>query len=76
LNRNNHLIAVYTARGEAEANLIKGKLESFGIQSMFKWELSPSVYAFAGDDIGKFTIFVKEEDAEDARDLLKGEQDA
>jgi len=73
LNRNNRLVEVYVAKGEAEAEIIKGKLESFGIQALLKTNASPSVHAFSVDDLGQVSILVDEKDAGDARELLKGE---
>ena len=76
MNPNNRLVEVYHAKGEAEASIIKGKLESFGIESILKSNTSPSVYVFSVDDMGEVSVLVDEKDADDARELLKGEQDA
>jgi len=74
LNPTKDLIEVYTARGEAEANIIKGVLDSYGIPSLLKAQASPSVHVFAIDGMGQVAILVRAEDADDARELIKGEQ--
>jgi hypothetical protein len=75
LNRNNELVEVYIARGEAEANIIKGVLDSYGIPSLLKAQASPSVHVFTVDGMGQVAILVRVEDADDARELVKGEQE-
>jgi len=75
LNRNSELVQIYVARGEAEANIIKGLLDSYGIPSIMKAQASPSVHVFAIDGMGQVAILVRAEDADDARELIKGEQE-
>jgi hypothetical protein len=75
LNRNSELVEIYIARGEAEANIIKGLLDSYGIPSLLKAQASPSVHVFAVDGMGQVAILVRAEDADDARELIKGEQE-
>ncbi len=68
------LVEVYRARGEAEANIVKSKLESYGIPSIVYSNAAPSVYAFSVDGMGEYKIMVWEELAEEARQLLSGEE--
>ncbi|MDO9334022.1 MAG: DUF2007 domain-containing protein [Dehalococcoidales bacterium] len=75
MNRNSELVEIYIARGEAEANIIKGLLDSYGIPSLLKAQASPSVHVFAVDGMGQVAILVRAEDADDARELIKGEQE-
>jgi hypothetical protein len=75
LNRNSELVEIYVARGEAEANIIKGLLDSYGIPNLLKAQASPSVHVFAVDGMGQVAILVRAEDADDARELIKGEQE-
>lgn len=75
MNRNSELVQIYVARGEAEANIIKGLLDSYGIPSIMKAQASPSVHVFAIDGMGQVAILVRAEDADDARELIKGEQE-
>jgi hypothetical protein len=70
LSPNKKLVEVYIAKGEAEANIIRGLLDSFGIPSIIKTHASPSVHVFAVDDLGKVAILVSEEDAEEAQNLI------
>lgn len=70
MNPTKHLIEVYIARGEAEANIIKALLESYGIPSLLKSQAAPSVHAFAVDDMGQVSVMVRSMDADDARELI------
>lgn len=75
MNRNSKLVEIYVARGEAEANIIKGVLDSYGIPSIIKAQASPSVHVFTVNGMGQMAILVRAEDADDARELIKGEQE-
>jgi len=75
LNPSKKYVEVYIAKGEAEANIIRGLLDTYGIPSIIKAQASPSVHVFAIDGLGQVTILVREEDAEDARELIKEEQE-
>lgn len=75
MNRNSKLVEIYVARGEAEANIIKGVLDSYGIPSIIKAQASPSVHVFTVDGMGHMSIMVRAEDADNARELVKGEQE-
>jgi len=70
LSRTSELVEVYIARGEAEANIIKGLLETYGIPSLLKSQAAPSVHAFAVDDMGQVSVMVRPADADDARHLI------
>jgi meiotically up-regulated gene 157 (Mug157) protein len=67
------LVEVYRARGEAEAEIVKSKLESYGIPSILKSNAAPSVYAFTVDGMGEYKVMVWEELAEEAKELVAGE---
>lgn len=67
------LVEVYRARGEAEAQIIKGLLESNGIYCLLKSNAAPSVHVFAVDGLGEVKVMVEESLAEAARRLLGGE---
>lgn len=75
MNPSKKYVEVYIAKGEAEANIIRGLLDTYGIPSIIKAQASPSVHVFAIDGLGQVTILVREEDAEDARELIKEEQE-
>jgi len=70
------LVEVYRASSEAEARIIKSFLESNGIPCLLKANAAPSVHAFAIDGMGEVIIQVWEDEAENARALIKGEADA
>ena len=61
---------VYRAASEAEAQIIKGLLESRGIPCLMKSNAAPSVHVFAVDGMGEVKIMVWKELAEEARGLI------
>jgi len=67
------LVEVYRARGEVEAQIVKSKLESYGIPSIIYSNAAPSVYAFTVDGMGEYKLMVWEELAEEAKQLIAGE---
>lgn len=67
------LEAVYRAAGEAEAQIIRGVLESRGIACLLQSNAAPSVHAFAIDGMGEVKVMVEASVAEKARKLINGE---
>ena len=67
------MVEVYQAVGEAEAQIIKGLLESNGVSCFLKSNAAPSVHAFATDGMGEVKVMVGESMAEKARKLIAGE---
>jgi hypothetical protein len=67
------LVEVYRASGEAEAQLIKGLLESSGIPCLLKSNAALSVHAFVIDGMGEVKVMVDKSTAEEAKKLLSGE---
>lgn len=67
------MVEVYRAVGEAEAQIIKGLLEGCGIPCLIKSNAAPSVHVLTVDGLGEFKVMVWEEDAEAARELIKGD---
>lgn len=63
------LVEVYTAYGEAQAQLIRGKLEAEGIRSIFQNEALGTL-GFTLDGLGAFKILVAEQDEQAAREIL------
>ena len=76
MSQSNELVEVYVARGETEAQIIKGLLESNGISCLLKPSSSPSVYVFTVDGLGEVRVMVWEKDAKEARELIRGENHA
>jgi len=78
LNRRNvskhvKLVEVYRAVGEAEAQIIKGLLESNGIPCLLKSNAAPSVHVFTVNGLGEVRVMVKESTVEEAKRLIVGE---
>ncbi len=71
MSNTERLVEVYRARGEAEANIIKGLLESYGIPCLLKSLAAPSVHVFAIDGMGEVRIMVNESTADEARELVR-----
>ena len=67
------LVDVYHASGEAEAYIIKGKLEANGIPCILRSNAAPSVYVFTVDGMGEIKVSVPESMAEDARQIIEDE---
>ena len=65
---------IYLAHGEAEAQIIKAKLESYDIPAMLISTAAPSVHVFVVDGLGEYRIMVPHTLAEQARQLLKGDE--
>jgi hypothetical protein len=70
------LIEVYRANGEAEANIIKGLLESNGIPCILRSSAAPSVHVFAIDGMGEVRVMVGESVADEAKELIRGDANA
>jgi len=76
VNKTRKMVEVYRAASDAEAQVIKGLLESCGIHCLLKSNAAPSVHAFAVDGMGEVKVIVWEEAARKARELIEGESDA
>lgn len=75
MSSNEELVEVYRAVGEAEAQLIQGLLESYGIPCLLRSNAARSVHAFAVDGMGEVRVMVWEQTADEARSLIKGRED-
>jgi hypothetical protein len=69
------LVEIYIAHGEAEALVIKTKLEASGIPAMLKSAAAPSVHAFVIDGLGEYRVMVPESLSEEAETIIKGDVD-
>ena len=64
------LITVYTAGGQAEAQIVKGRLESEGIPAILSYESAGLVYGITIDGLGQVKVQVPSSCAEKARQIL------
>ncbi len=67
------LVEVYRASGEAEAQLIKGMLESSGIPCLLRSNAALSVHPFIIDGMGEVRVMVDKSMVEEAKKLLSGD---
>ena len=65
------MIEVYKAKGELEAQVIKGMLESYGVPCLLQSHAASSVHSFAVDGMGEVRILVSEKAADEARRLIE-----
>lgn len=68
-------IEVYRAKGEIQAQLIKGLLESFDIPVLINSNAAPSVFQFTVDEMGEYRVMVREEDEKIAREIIENKED-
>ena len=68
--RDSKLVDVYSAQGEAEANVIKGLLESNGIPCILRSDAATSVHAFTVDGMGQVKVSVLDSLADRAREII------
>jgi len=66
------MVEVYRARGEAEAQVIKGLLESYDIPCLLQSNAAPSVHMFTVDGMGEVRVMVRKSMAAEARELIGG----
>ena len=67
------MIEVYKAKGELEAQVIKGLLESHGIPCLFQSHAASSVHPFAINGLGEVRIMVPKNKADEARKLIEAD---
>ena len=70
MSQRDRMIEVYRAKGEAEAHIIKGLLESQGIPCLLRSNAAPSVHVFTVDGMGEVKVMVNSSSAEKARRLI------
>ena len=75
-NKPKKMVEIYRAASEAEAQIIKGLLESCGIFCLLRSNAAPSVHMFAVDGMGEVKVMVWEEVAGEAKELIGGEGNA
>ncbi len=72
-NHNRSMIEIYKAKGELEAQIIKGMLDSYGIPCILRSNAAGSVHSFVFDGMGEVRIMVLESHAEEARAIICSE---
>lgn len=65
-------ITVYTASGEPEAHIIKGRLETEGIPVLLRYESAGRVIGITIDGLGEIQVQVPENMAGKAGKILSG----
>lgn len=71
MSNQHKMTRVYEAKGELEAQVIKGMLESYGIPCILQSHAASSVHTFAIDGMGEVRILVSEKAADEARRLIE-----
>jgi len=66
---------VYTASGQIQAHVIKGRLESEGIPVLLRYDSGSTVFAFTVNGLGEVEILVPREEAARARKILSQSKD-
>jgi len=61
---------VYTASGQIQAHVIKGRLESEGIPVVLRYDSGSTVFALTVDGLGEVEVFVPREEVARARQIL------
>jgi hypothetical protein len=64
------LVPVHKCWNDTEASIVIGFLESNGIDAVSSSEIAHSIYPITADGLAEVRIFVLEESAERAQDLL------
>ena len=69
------LIQVYKARGELEAQVIRGLLESAGIPALMQGNAATSIHPFIADGMGEIKIMVSAARADEAKRIIEANAD-
>jgi hypothetical protein len=75
MNKKDKLVPVYTAKGELEARVIKGLLDSCGIPSLLRSNAALSIHSFLMDGMGTVTVMVAAEQAKEAKKIVEAKAD-
>lgn len=69
--REEELVELAKVQGEFEANVIKGVLESEGIDSAIKAGMVQDIFPFTVDGLGAAKVYVKRRDLERAEAVIR-----
>ena len=72
-SRFSDLTTIYIAAGLTNAQVIKAKLEAAGIRALLDYESVGPIIGITVDGLGEVRVLVSNEDAEEARSLIKEE---
>jgi hypothetical protein len=75
LSKTKDIVEVYSARGELEAQVIKGLLESAGIPALLQSNAATSIHSFIMDGMGEVKVMVATAQAEEARGIIEANAD-
>ena len=64
------LVTVYTAAGQPEAQIVKGRLENEGIPALLRYESAGIVWGITVDGLGQVEVQVPLSRAEEAKQIL------
>lgn len=70
------LVEIAKMQNDSEALVVRGLLESNGIEVVSKARLVQSVHAITVNGVGEVRLLVRAEDAERAREILAGRVDS
>jgi hypothetical protein len=70
MDKDIELTTIYVARGQFEAEIVRGRLEVEGIPSMLRYESAGLVYGILADGLGEVEIQVPSSLAQLARQIL------
>ena len=69
--RDEKLVELAKVQGDFEAQVLKGMLESEGIEVAVCTGVSPNILPFTVDGLGQMKLFVKERDLEAAKAVMR-----
>jgi hypothetical protein len=69
--RDEKLVELAKVQGDFEAQVLKGMLESEGIEVAVRTGVTPNILPFTVDGLGQVKLFVRESDYEAAKALMR-----
>ena len=73
MDQGDALVTIYKARGQPEAEIIRGRLIIEGIPAALKYESIGSVYGLTVDGLGQVEVQVPSRYVEKAKEIIAGE---
>ena len=71
-----HLVTVYRSGGMLGAQVVKAKLEAYGIPTILKYESAGLVFGLTVDGLGMVEVQVPEDRAEEAEAIVAEDEPA